>query len=314
MRPGGRRRRGRIERMQPTPLPPELAGRAFAVAESAQAGVSSKRLRARDLTTPFPGVRAPADAPSQTVAERCALLLPRLETHQFFSHTTAAGLHGSPLPAWCGGEVLHVGALPPGREPRIAGVAGHRIALSADDLTMVGPFPVPSPAQSFGQLGALLRWEDLVCVADHLLHAGLASREELAGVADTPRRRGALVLREALAAAREDAESPQETRTRLALVDAGLPEPVLNWTLLTGSGRFVARLDMAYPRYRVCVEYDGRHHAEAAQFARDADRWAELEAEGWILVRVLSHHLREPRRLIIPRVARALRSRGWQPR
>jgi very-short-patch-repair endonuclease len=94
-------------------------------------------------------------------------------------------------------------------------------------------------------------------------------------------------------------------------VRAGLPEPELNWTLRSEHGRFVARLDLAYPEYKVCVEYDGRQHAEGAQFLRDADRWADIEAEGWITVRVLSHHLADPRG-VVARVTRALRSRGWR--
>jgi len=70
---------------------------------------------------------------------------------------------------------------------------------------------------------------------------------------------------------------------------------------------------IAYRRYRVCVEYDGRQHAEHAQFIRDADRWAAIEAEGWIIVRVLAHHLTDPPSLVA-RVERALRSRGWSTR
>jgi very-short-patch-repair endonuclease len=245
------------------------------------------------------------------VQDRCALLLPRLEPHQFFCATTAADLHAMPLPAWCSDEDLHVGAIAPAREPRIPGVAGHRYALGFEDLTLARGMPVPSLAETFAQLGNTLPVDDLVCVADHLLTTGAVEREDLMAVAGVARRRGALALREAVDAARPGSESRQETKTRLVLVRAGLPEPEVNWVLRTPSGRFVARLDLAYPQFRVCVEYDGRQHALGDQFERDADRWAEIEAEGWVLIRVLAHHLREQQPEIVRRVARALRSRGW---
>lgn len=299
--------------MQRTPLPPEFRDVAFRTRDAASAGVPRGRLDAADLAAPYPGVRAPAGAAASSVLERCALLLPRLEPHQFFCGTTAGVLRGVPLPAWCGREDLHVGALSPAREPRIAGVVGHRFRLSFDDLTLVGGMPVPCAAETFAQLGGMLSTDDLVCVADHLLTFGAVPLDELRSAAEVPRRRGALALREAVAVARNGAESAQETKTRLILVRAGLPEPELNWELHTSSGRFVARLDMAYPRYRVCVEYDGRQHATGDQFARDADRWTEIESEGWILVRVLAHHLRDSSPGVVRRVAHALRARGWSP-
>lgn len=100
---------------------------------------------------------------------------------------------------------------------------------------------------------------------------------------------------------------------RLILVRAGLPEPELNPELRDEDGNFVARLDLAYPEYRVAVEYDGRQHAELAQFRRDADRWPAVAAQGWLLIRVVDHHLLDPVRGVVHPVSRALRSRGWCP-
>lgn len=171
--------------------------------------------------------------------------------------------------------------------------------------------PIAGVAETWAQLAPTLRLDDLIIAADHLLTHGLTDRAGLTEAASCLRRRGAVSLAAAIEEARTGSESPRESETRLTLTRAGLPEPLLNWTLRDRAGRFVARLDLAYPAYRVCVEYDGRHHAEAAQFARDADRWAAIEAEGWTLVRVLSHHFSHPQRDIIERTRRALRSRGW---
>lgn len=297
--------------MRRNPLPPELAGSAFRTSEARNAGVARTRLDARDLFAPFHGVRAPMDAAAETVAQRCALLHPRLNPAQFFSHTTAAELWGLPLPAGHTHTALHVSAARPGREPRTVGVTGHRLDIDIAHLTLRSGLPVPSLAETWAQLGGMLRLDDLVAAADAALHSGGVDAAELTTAANRLRRRGALDLRTALTEMRTGAESPRETLTRLAIVRAGLPEPRLNWQLRTSAGSFVARLDMAYPRYRVAVEYDGRQHADHAQFTKDADRWSNIDAEGWLLVRVLAHHFADPQRDIVARVRRALASRGW---
>lgn len=40
-----------------------------------------------------------------------------------------------------------------------------------------------------------------------------------------------------------------------------LPEPKINYVLTLPSGRTVY-LDMAYPEWKICVEYDGKRHAK----------------------------------------------------
>ncbi len=37
-------------------------------------------------------------------------------------------------------------------------------------------------------------------------------------------------------------------------------------------GRFVARVDLAFPEQRVAIEYDGARHGEPGQLARDRRR------------------------------------------
>lgn len=321
-------------------LPADLRGTAFRTRDAVRAGVRPGRLAASDLISPFNSVRAPAAAPLDTHRRRCGAALPRLEEHQFFSHVTAASIWGIPLPGVATDGPLHVSAITPHREPRTPGIIGHRLSIDARILTSHEGLPVPAPAEVWAQLGAALREpprrgrippirsdaaqqrraacrvllpDDLVIAADHLLASGLATMAELAASLDRVRRRGASSLHLALADARSGSESPKETETRLILMRAGLPEPELNVDLHDDDGRLVARLDLAYRRYRVAVEYDGRHHADPDQFARDADRWADIDAEGWLLVRVLSHHLAEPAR-VAARVRRALMSRGWTPR
>ncbi len=99
--------------------------------------------------------------------------------------------------------------------------------------------------------------------------------------------------------------------TRLALIRAGLPAPHTQIEVRNAVGRVFARLDMGWPEWKVAVEYDGAQHwTDARQRAWDIDRWAELEAAGWSVIRV-SGAMFARRDPIIDRVCSALRARGW---
>src|SRR5690606_39703155 len=66
--------------------------------------------------------------------------------------------------------------------------------------------------------------------------------------------------RRAAALVRPRVASPPETRLRLLVVLGGLPEPATGYEVrVAGRTRY---LDLAYPDWRVAVEYDGRHHVE----------------------------------------------------
>jgi very-short-patch-repair endonuclease len=50
-------------------------------------------------------------------------------------------------------------------------------------------------------------------------------------------------------------------------------------------GRFLARVDFAYPQWRIAIEYEGDHHRERAAFRRDVSRYNALRAAGWLVLR-----------------------------
>src|SRR5690606_27406781 len=77
---------------------------------------------------------------------------------------------------------------------------------------------------------------------------------------------GCTSVRAALALAREKVESPKETETRLLIIRAGLPEPVVQFEVRDG-GRLVARIDLAYPDLKIAIEYEGDEHRV------DKNRW-----------------------------------------
>lgn len=105
------------------------------------------------------------------------------------------------------------------------------------------------------------------------------------------------------------AESPMETRTRLALVTAGLPRPACQYEVYDAAGFFVARLDLAYPEHRLAIEYEGDHHRGRGVFAHDLRRLNALHALGWSVLRFGADDvLRHPGRMVA-QVSAALASR-----
>jgi hypothetical protein len=128
-----------------------------------------------------------------------------------------------------------------------------------------------------------------------------------------PGARGIVRLRLVLPLVDGGAESPQETRTRLALIDAGIPAPRTQIVVRDEYGEFVARIDMGYEDLRVGIEYDGpQHWTSADQRDRDIDRYSALLGLGWVIVRVSSELLRYRQATFIARVVAAMQAAGWR--
>ncbi|MGH3745419.1 MAG: hypothetical protein ACRDTP_11215 [Mycobacteriales bacterium] len=137
-----------------------------------------------------------------------------------------------------------------------------------------------------------------VVAADAALHAGLVSVEQLRRSLGAVRGlHGASRARDAVRRCREGAQSPMETRLRLLLVSAGLPEPVLQHPVRTSLGEL--HLDLAWPHARIGVEYDGyTWHSDQETFARDRRRWRALAAAGWDMHPVPHADVRHPHALL----------------
>ncbi|WP_246084749.1 hypothetical protein [Pseudarthrobacter phenanthrenivorans] len=165
--------------------------------------------------------------------------------------------------------------------------------------------------------------EELTVVADHLLRVPrpdfegrsepYATLEDLDDMLD--RHKGTPGIRKARVAldrARVGSDSAQETKLRLALEDASLPEPLLNVPTDLGAG-VVRQPDLSYPEQKVAVEYDGEGHSEAAQVVRDIARDEDFFRAGWLLVRISKRHMEREGRPAVAKVRSALLSRGWYP-
>ncbi|MEU1972390.1 hypothetical protein ABZ477_12075 [Microbacterium sp. NPDC019599] len=290
---------------------PTSLGDAFSVAHARSAGVGEGRLRGSDLERRFHGARlrvAPADGrltpwerERAELQESIAAYLPVMPAGAWFTGPTAAALWGLPLPLGLTGD-LHVAVAYPRTPPRRLGVRGTRVVPGMAGVVDRGGVPVADPATTWAALGGMLLPYDLVAVADAMLrvprHPGgyrparerpLATRDELAAALIAGRRRGAADLRRALTRARTGAASRPESWTRLILVDAGLPEPDLDVDVVGEHGEFLGCLDLAYPRHRVGIEYEGDGHLTRPQLERDIDKYAALGAAGWQIIRLTSH-------------------------
>lgn len=178
---------------------------------------------------------------------------------------------------------------------------------SLSRLTVAG-LPVVTPARAAVDLASRSSRADGLAVLDRVLRHGRADREALR-VELRPRARGVVQARELLELADGRAESPAESWVRLHLHDGGVPAPTLQHEIRDG-GRFVARVDMAWPAVKLYLEYDGlvAHSGELA-FRRDRQRQNELLALGWVCLRFTAEDLRAPR-LLARRVQDELRRLG----
>lgn len=303
---------------RPVSLPPELHGRAFAVSEAIELGVTSTRLEAQDLTRPFKGGRVSLGVnhveEENAIVRRVRALAPLLLPGQFFSHTTAAAVLELRMPSRFAEEVLHVTSTGGRRAPRRTGVTGHR---SECPSIIARGFPVSGPVETWLHCAELLSTSDLVIIGDGLVarRRPLATTEDLVRAIDAHTRLpGVVSLRAALARVRPRTDSAMETVLRLALVDAGLPEPVVNLPIYDELGRAFAYADLAWEAERVIIEYDGDHHrTDRTQYSTDIDRVGRLQQLGWLVIRVDAALLRD-RRTLLTRVGAALLSRRPRPR
>ncbi|MEN2736264.1 hypothetical protein ABCS02_00610 [Microbacterium sp. X-17] len=277
-------------------LPAALQDSAFTVARATERGVSRKRLRAPDLITPLRGTRLTPQADG--LVARCRAYALHRGLDFAFSHTTAATLYGAPLPRV--DERIHVSVRAPGRAPTIGGFAGHK--LTRWETWTIGDLPVTTPEQTWLDLAQLLHRDALVVVGDFLVGGDEPLTDRLAlarAIAASPGRRGVARAKEALESIRTGSESPGESRLRLVLADAGLPIPLLNHELRDDSGMFVARIDLAYPRERIALEYEGDiHRVDRQTWRKDIRRRERVEDLGWRMIRVTADDVHRPTELV----------------
>jgi len=213
------------------------------------------------------------------------------------SHGTAAELWGAVVPV---DSHVHLTVPQAGQRLVRLGIRSH-VSTRMGGLNWVKGLPVSPPTQAFLEMAAGgMALVDLVVAADAMVKAASITLEQLREAAADYTGRHCRVARRAAGLARQHVDSPNETRSRLLLVLAGLPEPDVNLVLRGAEGQWKRRFDLAYEHLGLIIEYDGRKHSEDPdQWLSDIYRREELDRMGWRLVVITAEGIyREPLRTL----------------
>ncbi|MGH3637786.1 MAG: endonuclease domain-containing protein [Mycobacterium sp.] len=221
-------------------------------------------------------------------------------------HSAATLLGSRWIPDDAPVEVVH------SRRPPANGITVRTYELRDDEVCRIDGIACTTAARTAYDLGRLLPLETAVIRVDALLNATSATPRSVDDVARWHHgARGVRRLQTVMDLVDAGAESPQETRLRLLLVQSGLLRPVTQIPVTNEHGRVVRRIDMGWPEWKVGAEYDGEQHwRNPVDHANDIDRLEFLAAKGWLIVRVSARQLRYERPRVVERVRLALQVRG----
>lgn len=256
------------------------------------------------------GIYAADDGRAVGFETRARGVLQALGGKAVLSHYSAAH--------WWGGTVphhshLHITTAAKHRVRRV-GVISHRTQRPMR-RTVVRGVSVTTAEQTFLDLAGSLDLVELIVLGDSMLKQQATSISQLRAAAIEWRGAGAAIARLAAGLVRTGVGSPMESRLRILIVAAGLPEPAVDHCVYTEHGTLLYRLDLAYPGCKLGIEYDGRQHAENdVQWARDLERREYFDGAGWRLVVVNGRQLFADPGDVLDRIVAAARAQGFAMR
>jgi hypothetical protein len=170
----------------------------------------------------------------------------------------------------------------------------HRNArLPADEVRMIGPLTVTSPARTLLDLGAVIRPRDVEHALEDAIRRKLTHLAELNAILErhaASGRNGVGVLRALL----ED-RSPNDAllhfrfeRRMLSLIkEAGLPLPERQHLVFDADEYPFAQIDLAYPEIRLGIECDSyKFHSGREAWEANLARRNKLTLLGWYIIHV----------------------------
>jgi hypothetical protein len=201
------------------------------------------------------------------------------------SHQTAARVHQIAVPE--GDRVQHVTVTRRQRRRNRSDLHFHTRSIGCGGVETRDGVPVTSVARTLADLATSLERLRAVWALDDALRRRLCTKADVIAVIQRWHGGvGCVTARERLDEADGVAESILETAGRLVLRDRGMPLPIPQYQLRAPDGTLVARLDGAYLREKVALEYDGAdpHGLPEAVFR---DRWRQngLPELGWTVLR-----------------------------
>ena len=283
----------------------------FEVTASGARNLSRKALRGSSYVLTSRGVRLPRGAAEKGVARIAAAVLP-LKHRAAVCGPTAALLLGLPITMRLEREAtahVHVlidrGVARPQRRDLIV----RQGPFGDDEVVRRHGLLVTSDARTYVDLAAVLVRPDLAAVGDVVLRRGCSPQLLREIVERRGRYPGKVLARSTLDWLDPGAESPQESRLRVVLREAGLPRPRVNAVIRDAGAHPVARGDLVFDEAMLVVEYDGADHLTPERQRRDAERRANLQALGWMVLELNRYDLVDSRRAVA-KVRAALLARG----
>ena len=229
----------------------------------------------------------------------CVAVLLSLSPGPVLSHASAARLHELILP-WRHSPEVRVTAVDQWRRGR-----GYRVAqaaMTADETEAWLAFAAMSVPRTLVDCAREWSLTDGVVAMDAALHERKASRAELLrAVLGGTHRVGIAQAARALDLSDGRAESPLETRGRLAMLASGLPRPELQVEIHDAAG-LIGRVDAWYEDAAVAIEFDGKVKYTDPRDAASPGKvlWEEkrredrMRAVGIRVVRVVNEDLGPP--------------------
>jgi hypothetical protein len=272
----------------------------------ADGALTRRQLRTRGYRRLVHGVYADPGLPLDHRL-RCrgvALLLPR---GMAIGGHSAAAWYGAPFAA-VHDQVTVVGPADiEWKGPR--GVRVHRSHARLDTVWDGDDVPLTTPLRTAWDTAALESVSTAVAALDAMARSGAVGCDELTAMTLTGVGQwGVAKVRRAVGLVDPRAESPPESRVRVALALAGLaPVPQFD---VHERGEWLGRVDLGFPDAKVAVEYEGAYHFEDGQIVRDDVRYARLRAAGWTVIRVSAVDLRDLD-AVVARVRAALQGPLW---
>jgi Protein of unknown function (DUF559) len=251
--------------------------------------LTRKQLRERSYRRLVQGVYADPGLPvdHRLTCRAVALLLP--EGAAIGGHSAAAW-HGAPF---AGPREPVTVVRPCGirwNGPR--GVRVHQTDLRPGDVEWCDDVPVSSALRTAWDLATLEPVGTSVAALDAMVRGGALGTGDLARmVAQGSGRWGVTRVRRVVDLVDPSADSPPESRVRVALVLAGL-RPVPQYEVQV-AGNLTARVDLAFPEERLAIEYEGAYHFDGVQIVRDDARIRRLLDAGWRVIRLSAADLRD---------------------
>ncbi|MEO9324293.1 DUF559 domain-containing protein [Nocardioides sp. C4-1] len=279
--------------------------RPFTSTQARAVGMNMRSVwRGESYISPVVGAWVLASAVDRSTVLRAALVIH--PEGAYASRLTAAAVHGLPVPET---PFVHI-TVTRHQDRRFRPEIKAHVTDRRQRIVVVDGIPVTDVIETFIDCAGHLGLVDMVVLGDALVRRfGISPAVLVRACSESTDYYAKLAL---LAASfvREGVDSPMESRLRMLIVLAGLPEPVVNYRIYRDDGTWRRRFDLCYPSIKLIVEYDGLHHASPEQWQIDLERREEFDDDGYRILVVTARGIYREPLVTLQRIRRQLVERG----